>query len=539
MQAQPTTAHTIGLLLSSLAGLATGAIVLAVWWVLYSVNLLTFPPFDLGDWFIRQSPGALATRAIETLADDAQPAALAGGVVVMLCVWSLVGIASGRLGDGWPARLLPLGLLPLSLALAWWADDNLGIGIAVWYTLVLGGTLVAGGTFLSGWLDRMQAAAQSTFPQSEHWLDRPGDYERRALLRQLAIATIVLAGGGTLIGRLLRSTDVGDVTTGQALPLADARTELSTPVALPTPVPANPLPDSFTAPDGVRQRQTDNGEFYVVDISTRDPNLAELSWALRIHGLVERELLVGWPDLLAMPSVELDGTLMCISYEHDNGLISTTRWTGVPLRDVLQQAGLQNTAVEVICRGANGYSDSIPLAKALESTTLLAYGMNGTTLPRAHGFPCRLYVPGLYGEKNVKWLEEIELVEYDYLGYWQERGWSDTAVVNTVSIIDTPRGTVLRDSGTVPIGGIAFAGQRGISAVQVRIDDGDWQDALLEANEPPLIWQRWRFNWQPELGSYRLTVRAVDAEGNPQIEQERPPHPDGMTGLHTVEVDVV
>jgi hypothetical protein len=179
------------------------------------------------------------------------------------------------------------------------------------------------------------------------------------------------------------------------------------------------------------------------------------------------------------------------------------------------------------------------LAKALEPTTLLVYGMNGTTLPRKHGFPCRLYVPGLYGEKNVKWLEEIEVVEYDYLGYWQERGWSDTAIVNTVSIVDTPRETVPRDSSTVPIGGLAFAGQRGISAVEVRIDDGDWQEALLEANEPPLIWQRWRLDWQPELGSHQLTVRAIDGEGNPQTEQERPPHPDGMTGLHSVEVDIV
>ncbi|HEX5165088.1 MAG TPA: molybdopterin-dependent oxidoreductase [Thermomicrobiales bacterium] len=539
MESRATTPHSPGVMLSALAGLATGAIVLASWWVLYSVNLLTFPPFDLGDWFIRQSPGAFATWAIETLGDAAQSAALAGGVGIMLLAWALLGVGSGRLGDGWPARLLPLALLPLALALAWWTDDA-GVGTAIWYTLVFGGTLLAGGAGLSHWLDRMWLATQSAAPSSDYWLDRPGDYERRALMRQLAIATVALAGGGTILGRLLKGSSVGDVVTAQAMPLADARVALATPAALPTPQPAPPLPDGFSAPAGVRQRQTDNDEFYVVDISTRDPNLPEDGWALRIHGLVERGLLISWPELLEMPPVELDGTLMCISYEHDNGLISTTRWTGVPLRDVLQQAGVRDGAVELICRGANGYSDSIPLQKALEQTTLLAYGMNGTTLPRSHGFPCRLYVPGLYGEKNVKWLEEIELVEYDYLGYWQERGWSDTATVNTVSIIDTPRGTVQRDnSGSVPIGGIAFAGQRGISAVQVRVDDGQWQDAQLEANEPPLIWQRWRFDWQPDLGSYRLTVRAVDGDGNPQDEQERPPHPDGMTGLHTVEVDVV
>jgi hypothetical protein len=165
--------------------------------------------------------------------------------------------------------------------------------------------------------------------------------------------------------------------------------------------------------------------------------------------------------------------------------------------------------------------------------------MNGTTLPREHGFPCRLYVPGLYGEKNVKWLQEIELTDQDYRGFWQERGWTDVAIVNTVSIIDTPRGTVLGDTGVVAIGGIAFAGDRGISRVQVRIDDGDWLDADLEPNEPALIWQRWRYDWRPALGTYRLTVRAFDGAGNPQDETERPPHPDGMTGLHSVDVDVV
>jgi hypothetical protein len=323
------------------------------------------------------------------------------------------------------------------------------------------------------------------------------------------------------------------------MPLNDVLAGFGTPSTFPTAEPAEPLVDAFDAPAGVRSRVTDNDEFYVVDISTRDPALYEGSWNLRIHGLVEREIVLTWPELLALPSVELDGTLMCISYEHDNGLISTTRWTGVRLRDVLEMAGVGAGTVDLICRGDNGYSDSIPLAKALEPTTLLAYGMNGTTLPREHGFPCRLYVPGLYGEKNVKWLQEIELSEQDYLGFWQERGWTDIAIVNTVSIIDTPRGDVLSDTGSVPIGGIAFAGDRGISRVQLRIDDGEWLDAELEPNEPPLIWQRWRYDWKPGLGSYRLTVRSFDGAGVPQDETERPPHPDGMTGLHVVSVAVV
>jgi len=525
--------------LSVAFGIATGVVVIAGWWLLYSVGLLTFPPFDLGDLFIRQSPGSFATWAIETLGTRAQPAALAGGVLAWIAVWGLLGVVVGRGPNARLARLLPLTLLPAALGLGWWSASEMSVWRMLWQTLAFGATLAGGGWLLAFWLVRLTEAVREAASPAESWIDHPGDYQRRELLRQIALVTLAVGAGGAIGGRLIRSVGTVGASTSAGTPLPEARQAIASPVALATPQRATPLPEEFVAPAGVRDRVTNNDEFYVVDISTRDPSLNELGWALRLHGLVERELLISWPDLLAMPSVELDGTLMCISYEHDNGLISTTRWTGVPLRDVLELAGVGDATVDLICRGTNGYSDSIPLAKALEQTTLLAYGMNGTTLPQSHGFPCRLYVPGLYGEKNVKWLEEIELVDYDYLGFWQERGWTDVAVVNTVSIIDTPRGTVLREADSVPVGGIAFAGERGISAVQVRIDDGDWQDAVLEDNDPPLIWQRWQFDWRPEFGTYRVSVRAVDGADNPQIETERPPHPDGMTRLHSVSIDVV
>ncbi len=522
-----------------MAGMAAGVVVIAGWWLIYSVGLLTFPPFDLGDYLIRRSPGEFATWAIETLGESAQPAALAGGVVVWLAAWALLGWVVGRFDSVRLAALAPLTMLPFAFWLGWWSEAGLGTGKAVWYVLAFGLTLFGGGVLLVRWLDLLAAATREANSPASSWLDHPGDYQRRALLRQIALVTIAAGVGGPVAGRLLGSVGSVEAETSQSTPLTDVRAEFASPVAMATPRPAPALPDSFVAPDGVRERVTSNDEFYVVDISTRDPNLEELSWSLRVHGLVDRELLIGWPDLLSMPSVELDGTLMCISYEHDNGLISTTRWTGVPLRDVLERAGIGTTTMDVICRGANGYSDSIPLPKALEPTTILAYGMNGTTLPRAHGFPCRLYVPGLYGEKHVKWLQEIELVDYDYRGYWQERGWTDVAVVNTVSIVDTPRGTVLRDADIVPIAGVAFAGNRGIAEVHVRIDDGAWEDAVLEGNDPQLIWQRWRYDWRPDLGSYRVSVRAIDLAGNVQEESVRPPHPDGMTGVHTVTVDIV
>ena len=539
MEASSARSNVLGTLLPALVGLASGAIVIACWWLLYILDALPFPPFDLGDYFIRRSPGRFATWAIETLGANAQAVALTGGVLTWLAIWAALGVIVGRFAESPLARLTPIVALPAALWLGWWSEGGISAGRMLWLTSAFGGTLAAGGALLAHWLARLLEAQREAGASAASWLEHPGDYQRRELLRQIALVTLAVGAGGTIAGRLVRGTVTAGVTTGQGLPLQEARAALAASVALPTPQPAASLPDGFIVPAGVRQRVTSNDEFYVVDISTRDPNLDERGWGLRVHGLVDRELLIGWPELLSMPSVELDGTLMCISYEHDNGLISTTRWTGVPLRDVLGRAGIRDGAVDVICRGSNGYSDSIPLAKALEPTTLLAYGMNGTTLPQSHGFPCRLYVPGLYGEKNVKWLQAIELVDYDYLGYWQERGWTDSAVITTISIIDTPHGTVQRDSAGVPIGGIAFAGDRGVSVVQVRIDDDEWQDAVLEANDPSLIWQRWRYDWRPGPGRYRLSVRAIDGADNPQIESERPPHPDGMTGLHSVAVDVV
>ncbi|HYI15766.1 MAG TPA: molybdopterin-dependent oxidoreductase [Thermomicrobiales bacterium] len=539
MQVRSSASNEIGLWLSALVGMAAGAVVIAAWWVLYSVGVLTFPPFDLGDYIIRHSPGEFATWAIETLGSRAQRAALTGGLLAWMAAWALLGLAVGRVYPARPALLAPIAMLPFAFSLGWWSEAGLGTEQAIWFVLAFGLTLLGGGVLLALWLGRLADATREANSPASDWLDHPGDYQRRALLRQIALVALATGVGGPVIGRWLGSVRSAEAETSQSVPLTNARAAFGSPVAVPTSLPAVALPDAFVAPAGVRPRTTSNDEFYVVDISTRDPNLEELSWSLRVHGLVDRELFITWLDLLSMPSVELDGTLMCISYEHDNGLISSTRWTGVPLRDVLERAGIGATTLDLACRGANGYSDSIPLAKALEPTTLLVYGMNGTTLPRSHGFPCRLYAPGLYGEKQVKWLQEIELVDYDYRGFWQERGWTDTAIVNTVSIIDTPRGTVLREDDIVPVAGIAFSGDRGIGAVQVSIDDGAWQEAVLEANDPPLIWQRWRFDWTPDLGSYHLTARAIDLDGNAQEESERPPHPDGMTGLHSVSVDVV
>jgi DMSO/TMAO reductase YedYZ molybdopterin-dependent catalytic subunit len=194
----------------------------------------------------------------------------------------------------------------------------------------------------------------------------------------------------------------------------------------------------------------------------------------------------------------------------------------------------------VVLYADDGYSDSIHLSKALEPTTLVAVRMNGQTLPQGHGFPARLLVPGIYGMKHVKWITHIEVVNTDYQGYWQVRGWSDAAPIRLTSRIDTPLiGSTLAAHKPTYIAGVAFSGNKGISEVDVSLDAGQtWQRATLKQPLSALSWVLWQLPWQPAPGTYTIVVRAIDLEGNVQDPNVEPPLPDGSSGYHTIEVTV-
>ena len=509
---------------------AAGILVAGLWAGLAQLGLATYPPFDLADLLIRASPGGLATWAIETFGHTAKRLLLAGGVLLWVAAWPALTLAVGRDRER-PGMITAAISFAAGFGLAWW--DGAQGGQLAWLVITLGLPAALGGLLLDRWLAGLKALdAERTREASDHWIDQPGDYGRRELLGRIALLTLGLGLGGVAIGRALSWLSGPETPTEAGEPLAAV-------AASPEPSVATPATSGFIAPDGVPPRYTDNAAFYRVDISTRAPNINQDSWSLTVAGQVDREVVLAWQDLLAMPAVTQDGTLMCISFTYDSGLISTTHWTGVPLRDVLQRAGIGDGVARLVCHGAGGYSDSIPLAKALDPRTILAYGMDGTTLPRNHGFPCRLYIPDLYGEKNVKWLERIELIDADYRGYWQERGWTNDATIQIISTIETPRGTVTPGAdGIVPLGGIAFAGSRGIRLVEVQIDDGPWQPAEIEPYQPELVWQRWRYDWRPAAGRYRVTARATDGTGALQIAAETDPHPDGMTGYQTVRLEV-
>ncbi|WP_456412476.1 sulfite oxidase, partial [Oceanithermus profundus] len=290
---------------------------------------------------------------------------------------------------------------------------------------------------------------------------------------------------------------------------------------------------------GLSPEITPTEDHYQVSKNVVNPRLRADRWRFEIGGLVETPLTLTLEDLKALPAVERPSTLICISNPVGGKLVGNSVWTGVRLRDLLERAGVRPEATELVLRAADNYSDSFPLEAALYEETILAYLQNGEPLTPDHGFPARLLVPGIYGMKNVKWLTRIELAGEDYRGYWQKRGWSDRAVVRTMSRIDTGVATPTGD-GRVAIGGVAFAGRRGVRAVEVSFDDGrSWQAAELKPGSSRITWTLWRYLWKAEPGTYAVTVRAVDGEGRTQDPTPRPPLPDGATGYHRRKVRVV
>lgn len=301
--------------------------------------------------------------------------------------------------------------------------------------------------------------------------------------------------------------------------------------------------DATFAYDGLQVRGPDiepitpNERFYVVTKNVIDPNVDAGLWRLSIGGLVDRQMTVDLGTLRAMQSVEQETTLMCISNSISAGLMSNAVWRGVPLRSLIDAAGPGPDAVEVVARSVDSYSDTFAIAKALEPTTLLAYEMNGEPLPRRHGFPVRLLVPGLYGEKSVKWITSVDLVATDASGFYEQQGWGPDFQIQPRARFDGPDFRQPIPVGqTVRIWGTAFGGDRGVSAVEVTVDGGQsWQSARFDYPGSRLTWTLWSFDWRPGAeGDVRLACRATDGQGNVQVAQGRPVVPEGARGHHVV-----
>lgn len=292
-----------------------------------------------------------------------------------------------------------------------------------------------------------------------------------------------------------------------------------------------------------------NDKFYTVTKNVVDPEVRPALWGLQVDGLVERPHLYRFDEISALAETEQETTLMCISNQIGAGLFSNAVWRGVPLRDLLEAAGPAEGAVEVMLSGADGYTDTFSFAQAMDPATLVAVTMNGDPLPQRHGYPARVVVPGLFGEKNVKWVTRIEVIDYDAKGFYEQQGWGPNFEVPTRSDIFAPRWRRTRQDDFVEpfarnqvatIRGRAFAGARGVQSVEFSADDGEsWRPATIEYPGTDLTWTFWSVNWIPsQAGTFVLVSRAVDGTGAPQTSERRGITPQGATGYHRVRATV-
>jgi DMSO/TMAO reductase YedYZ molybdopterin-dependent catalytic subunit len=273
-------------------------------------------------------------------------------------------------------------------------------------------------------------------------------------------------------------------------------------------------------------------DFYHVSKNIIDPTVSVDNWSLKITGMVEREMEYTHEQLVARATTQRITTLCCISNQLNGDLIGTALWTAVPLIELLNEAGIKDGAVDLKFHAADDYEDSVTIEVGLDPDNLVVVGMNGETLPDDHGFPARLIIPNIYGMKNVKWLDRIEVINEDFKGYWESQGWSDTAVVNEWGRIDFPENRKEIEAGQHTLTGVAFAGHRGVARVEVTLDDAQtWTDAILEpALEPPFTWVRWALPVELAKGEYQMRIRVTDGEGNVMPQTDRSPLPDGATG---------
>ena len=443
------------------------------------------------------TPVPVAARLIDSLGEWTRPMGMLGAFAIYLLIGGLIGAlaCSGRSGLV-VATGLALGLW------AWLATASHPLPTGIVALGPLATALNPGG---------VETGRESSGRR----------FTRRELL--VRVAPLLAASGLGLLWvaeRGLRNR----ATTRAAQPLFD-------------PPAVLPRAEGFPV-EGQPPELTPTDLFYVVSKNVEDPSPDEQYWRLRIHGRVQRPSSINFASLLDMPPVNQYTTLCCVSNPVGWPLMSNGLWSGIPVAYVLNQAGLLPSSQRAMFRGLDGHYEDLPLGVLLSPDTLIAYGLNGRLLDRTHGYPARLVVPGHYGFKNVKWLTEIEVLEEDQPGFWPSRGWTRDGEMATVSRIDVAR----REGDRILLAGVAMAGTRGVSAVEVRTLSGsqssDWQRAALHV--PPLgeaCWVQWRavISRPPGAGS-RAEVRAVDGLGHPQEETPSGPFPGGASGLHSVEV---
>jgi DMSO/TMAO reductase YedYZ molybdopterin-dependent catalytic subunit len=370
-------------------------------------------------------------------------------------------------------------------------------------------------------------AAAGASPQAESRL--PGRPERRRFL---------LLGAGTATAAAVTGV------AGQLLLQRFNVSALRTAIRLPRPVrPAAAVPAGAQLPvPGITSFITSNSSFYRVDIDLVLPQISPDTWQLRVHGMVRKELVISFEELLRRPLTEADITLTCVSNQVGGDLAGNARWLGASLARLLREAGVETGADQILSSAAaDGMSISTPLAAVIDDAdAMLAVGMNGQPLPIAHGFPARMMVPGLYGYvSGTKWVTDLNITTFAaQQAYWTQRGYAARAPIKTMSRIDVPKPLAQIPAGRTAVAGVAWAPTRGIDAVQVRADGGPWHQATLAAVPSVDTWRQWVWEWDASPGSHQLEVRATDGTGVTQTSRQVMPLPNGASGWDTTVVIV-
>jgi DMSO/TMAO reductase YedYZ molybdopterin-dependent catalytic subunit len=487
--------------LAALAGLAVGSLVAAV------VGTPQTPVVAIGSAFIDRVPPWLKDLAISLFGTHDKTALRVGILIVVAALAAVGGILAVR--RYWAGALITIALSAVAVVAAFTRADS---GQTGFLPSALAG--VAALLVLRLFSRRL-----------EPLIDFPDDgVSRRGFLQ---LSTGVALGSAAI-------AVLGKVVGGNRAAVADARKQLR------LPQPPTLAPPAGVQADGAVPWATPNADFYRIDTALSVPQIAPADWKLRIHGMVGKEIELTFDDLLKRPVVHKWVTLTCVSNEVGGDLIGNALWSGVLLKDLLEEAGPAPDADAIKSTSKDGFTAGTPLPTLLDDRqALLAFAMNGDPLPVEHGFPVRVVVPGLYGYVSAtKWLVDIEVTRFDqFEGYWTPRGWSALGPIKLSSRIDTPGGKKV-EPGQVTVAGVAWDQHVGVSKVEVRVDGGPWQEATLATDPSIDTWRQWHWSWDAPRGNHVLQVRAFDATGKPQVEDSAPPAPDGSTGLHTVNVKV-
>jgi DMSO/TMAO reductase YedYZ molybdopterin-dependent catalytic subunit len=522
--------------IAGLLGGITALVIMGLFYFGHHFLELPFLPFDIFDWMARVFPGLLINFVIDLIvtvvntlklgptASTAKLVEQGIAIVQFLLFGIIIGIVLAYYGQRNPKRLVRYGTLSgaVLFALAMWVETVVGFSIAgtladaLWMAVLLigGGYVLA--RMILGIATQPEDSTSSTLSR------------RQFLYLVGAGAFTVLV---TAVGVVLLSEENKPTGKAQTTPEATFNpSQTSGPAASPS---EEALSSRIQPAPGTRPELTKNSNFYRVDIDTLPPTVNGESWRLEVKGLVEKPLKLSLADIQARPAVSQVITLECISNPIGGDLISTAKFTGVPLKELLQEAGLKQGVQEIYITSVDGFYESVTKSDMMDERTLLVYQMNGQPLPPEHGFPLRIYIPNHYGMKQPKWIASLEAIDSNGPGYWVDRGWSAEAIVQTTSVIDAvDTSSVNPNTKAVPVGGIAYAGGRGISKVEIQVDNGPWEPAeLRDPPLSPLTWVQWVYNWKANIGQHTVRVRAYDGTGKLQEATVHQPYPNGATGL--------